>query len=185
MFTLALISLGVSMDAAAVSGAMAIRRLSESAIFKLAFTFGAFQFGMSLAGSFGGVVVSRYLSAVDHWIVLAILGFVGGKMIHEAITHREEDAAAEGALTLTKLLTLGVATSIDAFAVGVTLPSLDVSRWIATISIGTVTFLCSLLGAHLGRRLGAKFGTGVEVFGGLVLIGLGVKTVVEHLTGAG
>src|SRR4051794_39571713 len=108
MLTLALISLGVSMDAAAVSGAMATRKLGGAEIFKLALTFGAFQFAMSLAGSFGGVVVARYLSAVDHWIVLAILSFVGGKMIHEAVTHREEDAAAEGTLTLMKLLTLGV-----------------------------------------------------------------------------
>ena len=181
--TLLLLSLGVAMDAAAVSGGMAIRGARRADLLKLAVTFGVFQFAMSLAGSLGGAALTRRFSAVDHWVVFALLGFVGGKMLWEARASSREERKPLAPLTLATLLTLGIATSIDALAVGVTLPALELSPWLSTGVIGGVTLLVSLAGAWAGKRLGARFGTSVEVMGGLVLIAIGVKTLIEHLAG--
>jgi putative Mn2+ efflux pump MntP len=180
--TLLLLSVGVAMDAAAVSGSMAIRGARPVDLLKLALTFGAFQFGMSLAGALGGRVMAEYLSAVDHWIAFALLLFVGGKMIWEA---RSQAGPAEPrlVLTLATLFTLGVATSIDALAVGVTLPTLQLGAWLTTTVIGLVTVVLSLGGAWAGRLLGTRLGKGLDLLGGVLLIAIGVKTLVEHLAG--
>ena len=179
--TLLLIALGVAMDATAVSGGMAIRGARPPDVFKLALTFGLFQFGMALAGALGGRQIEKYFSAIDHWIAFVLLAIVGGKMIWEALSH-EEDRRPAGAMTLPVLVSLGVATSIDALAVGVTLPTLDLAILLSTGLIGVLTFVLSLAGAWAGRRLGDRFGTSIELAGGLVLIGIGVKTLVEHLS---
>ncbi len=180
--TLLLIALGVAMDATAVSGGMAIRGARPPDVFKLALTFGLFQFGMSLAGALGGRQIEKYFSAIDHWIAFVLLGFVGGKMIWEALSHEEEREPA-GALALPVLVSLGVATSIDALAVGVTLPTLELGILLSTGLIGLMTFVLSMAGAWAGRRLGDRFGASIELLGGLVLIGIGLKTLVEHLAG--
>jgi manganese efflux pump family protein len=181
--TLLLLALGVAMDAAAVCGGMAIRGARGLDILKLAVTFGLFQFGMSLAGALGGTAISRHLAAVDHWIAFVLLALVGGKMVWEALSGGEERGPAAG-MTLVTLLALGVATSVDALVVGVTLPTLALGTFTSTGTIGLVTLVLSLVGAWAGRQLGERFGTGVEVAGGLVLIGIGCKTLLEHLGGA-
>jgi len=178
--TLLLIALGVSMDAMAVAGGIALRGARARDLFKLALTFGAFQFAMSLAGALGGAGITRHFAAVDHWLVFALLGGVGGKMIWEALSH-EKDEAPVPVMTAVTLLTLGVATSVDALCVGLTLPTLQLNAWLATGAIGVVTFALSLGGAWAGKRLGDRFGSSLEVLGGVVLLGIGCKTLLEHL----
>ncbi|WXH30616.1 putative manganese efflux pump MntP [Myxococcus stipitatus] len=181
--TLLLLALGVAMDATAVSGGMAIRGARPPDIFKLALTFGVFQFGMSLGGALGGKAILTHFAAIDHWIAFGLLVLVGGHMIWEAFSHDEEErASAPVGIRLPMLLTLGVATSIDALAVGVTLPALELGILYSTGLIGVMTFVLSLLGAWAGKRLGERFGTSIEILGGLVLIGIGTKTLVEHLS---
>ncbi|WP_141332936.1 manganese efflux pump MntP family protein [Myxococcus sp. AB025B] len=179
--TLFLLALGVAMDATAVSGGMAIRGARPPDILKLAVTFGLFQFGMSLAGALGGKVILTHFAAVDHWIAFGLLALVGGHMIYEAFSHDEEERAASTGIKLPMLMTLGVATSIDALAVGVTLPALELGVILSTGLIGVLTFVLSVLGAWAGKRLGERFGTSIELLGGVVLIGIGLKTLVEHL----
>lgn len=180
--TLMLIALGVAMDATAVSGALAIRGVSQSRLLLIALNFGAFQSGMSLAGALGGTIIAKHLEALDHWIAFVLLAFVGGKMIWEAFSHHEEEKARSTTLTVTAMLSLGVATSIDALAVGATLPTLGLGIPLSVAVIGVVTFVLSLFGAWAGKTLGERFGSAVEVLGGLVLIGIGVSTVVTHLS---
>ncbi|MCP3059483.1 manganese efflux pump MntP family protein [Myxococcus sp. K38C18041901] len=179
--TLLLLALGVAMDATAVSGGMAIRGARPPDILKLALTFGLFQFGMSLGGALGGKVIVTHFSAVDHWIAFVLLALVGGHMIYEALSHGEEERTAPTGIKLPMLMTLGVATSIDALAVGVTLPTLELGILLPTGLIGLMTFVMSILGAWAGKRLGERFGTSIELLGGVVLIGIGLKTLIEHL----
>ncbi|NTX60881.1 manganese efflux pump [Myxococcus sp. CA051A] len=179
--TLLLLALGVAMDATAVSSGMAIRGARPPDVLKLALTFGLFQFGMSLGGALGGKAILTHFAAVDHWIAFGLLALVGGHMIWEAFSHDEETRAATG-IPLPMLLTLGVATSIDALAVGVTLPALELGIVLSTALIGVMTFVLSIGGAWAGKRLGERFGTRIEILGGLVLIGIGLKTLVEHLS---
>lgn len=180
--TLFLLALGVAMDATAVSGGMAIRGARPPDVLKLALTFGLFQFGMSLGGALGGKAILTHFSAVDHWIAFGLLALVGGHMIWEAFSHDDEEARAATGIRIPMLLTLGVATSIDALAVGVTLPALNLSILLSTGLIGVMTFVLSILGAWAGKRLGERFGTSIEIIGGLVLIGIGFKTLFDHLS---
>ncbi len=180
--TLLLIALGVAMDATAVSGALAIRGVSRGQLLLLALNFGVFQSGMSLAGALGGTVIAKHLAYLDHWIAFVLLALVGGKMIWEAFSHGEEDAPRSNRLNLAAMLSLGVATSLDALAVGATLPTIGLGILLSIAVIGGVTFALSLIGAWAGKRLGERFGSAVEVLGGLVLIGIGVQTVVSHLS---
>ncbi|MGA9525675.1 MAG: manganese efflux pump MntP family protein [Myxococcaceae bacterium] len=180
--TLMLIALGVAMDATAVSGALAIRGVSRWQLLLIALNFGAFQSAMSLAGALGGTIIAKNLASLDHWIAFVLLAFVGGKMIWEAISHHEEEKAKSTRLTAMAMLSLGVATSLDALAVGATLPTLGLGILLSIAVIGGVTFVLSLFGAWAGKKLGERFGSVVEVVGGLVLIGIGVRTVVTHLS---
>ncbi|MGA7614695.1 MAG: manganese efflux pump MntP family protein [Thermoanaerobaculia bacterium] len=179
--TLFLIAFAVAMDATAVSASMALRRARPGILIALASTFGVFQFGMSLAGGVGGAGLTRWTEAWDHWVAFVLLAVVGGKMIHEALSVEHEHALSKGDLGIHTLLVLGVATSIDALAVGVTLPTLHLPLFLSALVIGAVTFVLSLGGAWAGRRFGERFGSGIEILGGLVLIGIGVHTLIEHL----
>ncbi|HYC54399.1 MAG TPA: manganese efflux pump MntP family protein [Candidatus Binatia bacterium] len=189
MTELVLIAIGVSMDAAAVAAAFAVRGATSATLLRLSATFGSFQLAMSLAGALGGAVVSRYLGFVDHWIAFALLVLVGGRMIREALENRAGGTEpAEGAradATWANLSMLGLATSIDALAVGVTLPALGLGAAFASVTIGIFTFALSFAGAWLGRRAGARAGTTVELAGGAILIGLGVTTLIDHALASG
>lgn len=180
--TLALISIGVAMDATAVCAGMAIRGLRFRELLKLAVTFGLFQLAMALLGAVGGAQLNRYMGAWDHWFAFTLLALVGGRMIHEAF-EQERDEEEVRTVGNAMLLLLGIATSIDALAIGVILPTLGLPIVASVVVIGVVTTLLSVVGGRLGRLFGERFGTWTEVFGGLVLIGIGVKTLVEHLGG--
>ena len=181
---LLLIALSVAMDVTAVAASYALKRFRMRDIAKLAVTFGSFQFVMALAGALGGSAANRYLERWDHWIALALLTWVGVSMIREALEdHCDEVGKLDPRLPLHTLLVLGVATSIDALAVGATLPTLGLHLVASAAVIGVVSFGMSFFGAWAGRAIGEKFGSRVEILGGTVLIAIGVWTVVEHLTG--
>lgn len=146
---------------------------------------GFFQFAMPLIGWFLGSSVRSYIEAVDHWIAFALLALIGGRMAAGALVQgcgtqaRPEPAA----LTPGRLTALAVATSIDALAVGVSLTCMEVDILAAAGVIGAVAFCLSVLGGLLGRRLGCLFQRRAELAGGIVLILIGVRILIEHLTG--
>ena len=142
----------------------------------IALTFGVFQALMPLAGWGIGAVAFEYIAAVDHWIAFGLLAFLGVRMLGGHVG--EEEAAT--ALTGKALLIAGVATSIDALAAGITLPTLDVAPWLAVALIGLITFALSGAGVMLGRVAGDRWGAWAERAGGVILIALGCKILAEH-----
>lgn len=171
------LALALAMDALAVALTQGARyRPTLTGGLAIAITFGLFQAVMPLAGWGIGAVAFRYIEAVDHWIAFGLLTFLGVRMLGG---HVGEDEAAR-ALTGRALLVAGVATSIDAFAAGITLPTLDIGPFIAAALIGGVTFILSGAGVALGRVAGDRWGMWAERAGGVILIGLGTKILAEH-----
>ena len=151
-------------------------------VFRLAFHFGLFQSLMPIAGWLAGRTVEAHIRAIDHWVAFALLVFVGGKMLEEA--RRGEAAARAGDPTRGwSLVVLSVATSIDALAVGLTLAMIGATILVPALVIGLVAAAFATTGMALGRQIGAAWGKRVEVVGGLILIAIGVKIVVEHVLG--
>ncbi len=176
------IALALAMDAFAVSLAAGtqVAKLDVGHVARLALSFGFFQFMMPVLGWLAGRGLSRWLAAFDHWIAFGLLAVIGGKMLWESF--RSSDCEVKDPTRGWRLLTLAIATSIDALAIGLGLALLDVSIWIPSVVIGVVAALLSALGAFIGARLGCWFGVWAERFGGLVLVGIGVKILVDHLT---
>jgi manganese efflux pump family protein len=181
--TLILIAIGLAMDAFAVSIAtsMSLGETNPRQLFRLAFHFGLFQALMPVLGWLAGTSVSRFIAQWDHWIAFGLLALVGARAIHQAFADEETRAAAGDPTRGRSLLMLSVATSIDAFAVGLSLAVLDVDIWYASLIIGLVTAGLTTVGFEFGKRLGARFGRRVEVLGGLILIAIGVRILVEHM----
>ena len=170
------------MDAFAVSVAAGIQvtALKSHHIARLALAFGLFQFIMPVVGWLAGRSMSKWLGTVDHWVAFALLVSIGGKMLWESF--RPIGEAVRDPTRGWTLLLLSIATSIDALAVGLSLALIDVSIWLPAVVIGVVAAILSALGAVFGSRLGRRFGVWAERFGGLVLIAIGIKIVVDHLT---
>jgi len=178
-----LLAVGLAMDAFAVSLGIGATRWGHGPrpLFRLSFHFGLFQFLMPIAGWAAGSSVAPLVTTVDHWIALALLSLVGGRMIRSALSSapsRYEIDPSRG----WSLVMLSVATSIDAFAVGLTLAMLDVGILYPSVVIGLVTASLSLGGLIAGHRLGARFGRTMEILGGALLIAIGVRIVIQHLT---
>jgi manganese efflux pump family protein len=187
--SLVLLALALSMDATAVamtSGFTAPRVRRRDALL-LALLFGLSQGVMPLIGWAAGVQFAQTLKAWDHWVAFVLLGGIGAKMLHDAIRHDEHAASAaprdpRNPFDLHMLMLLALATSIDALVAGLTLPLLGVPPLAAAAFIGGTTFVLSLVGVEAGRRFGDKLGKRLDIAGGLVLIGLGFKTLIEHLS---
>ena len=186
IFSLIVIAVGLAMDATAVSlGAGASGRSpGRRAAFRLAFHFGLFQALMPLAGWLAGRQLAGVFHAVDHWIAFGLLVVVGGRMIWSGL-HPGDGAGAGDPSKGWSLVALSVATSIDALAVGLGLAMLDVSIWMPVVLIGVITAAMSLGGLLLGRVLRAAWGSRMEVLGGVLLLGIGVRILVSHLTDHG
>ncbi len=185
LLTVSLIGVGLAMDALAVSVATGsvYRQMRIRHAVRMALFFGAFQAGMPLLGYLLGASLRVYVAAWDHWIAFGLLASVGGKMIYEAfqIERAESRSAAGDPASLVVVLGLSLATSLDALAVGVTLSLVTEHVVYAAVLIGAITFVISYLGCCLGRRLGHFFEKKIEVVGGLILIGIGLKILIEHL----
>jgi putative Mn2+ efflux pump MntP len=171
---------GLAMDAAAVSAARAVARRRGEAVV-LPALFGAFQAGMAALGWLLGRAGAGAVERWDHWIAFVLLVGIGGKMLVEALRGGDDDDDDERQTGVAMYLALAVATSIDAAAAGLTLPLVPVSPWIALVVIGGVTAACSAAAYALGHRLGATLGKPLEVAGGLVLIGIGVRILIAHV----
>lgn len=180
------LSVGLAMDATAVSAArgLAAPALRPQHYLAVALYFGGFQAAMPLAGWLLGSWVGPFVAAWSPFIAFVLLGAIGGKMIYEARASKkdEPEEAVAGDLFGTKvMLVLAVATSIDAFAVGITLPMLKAPMALSLATIGVTTAVFSAAGLSLGRRFGARLGRGLDAFGGVVLVLLGGKILVQSL----
>lgn len=179
--TILAVALGLSFDTFAVSLTYGVVR--NAIIFRqatrVAIVFALFQGGFTVAGYFLGSLVSGAVSDADHWIAFGLLLFLGGKMIIEGLRENKDEAKDYNNPLI--LCTAAVATSIDAFAVGVSLAFLQVEIWGAGILIGFVTFLASMTAIRIGKSAGERLGNRVEVLGGIILIAIGIKIVIEHL----
>lgn len=178
-----LIALGLAMDAFAVALGVGTTRADIwfRPGFRLAFHFGFFQFMMPVIGWAAGTTVVRFIESYDHWIAFGLLAYVGCKMIKESFEEGDIQAGADPTRSWT-LVMLAIATSIDALAVGLSLAMLQVHILYPSIVIGLVAAAMTTLGLVLGRRLGVQFGKRMALVGGLVLIGIGLRVVVTHLT---
>ena len=170
------LSLALAMDAAAVSAARALGAESHREVVILPFVFGGFQAAMAALGWLGGAAIGPYLVGWDRWVAFGLLLLIGGKMLYDAVTSDANEVPVKG--TTMVYLGLGLATSIDAAAAGITLPLVPVPPWLSVLLIGVVTAICSMLGHLAGRALAHKFGNKLGAVGGLVLIGLAVKMVI-------
>lgn len=177
-----LIAVGLSMDAFAVSvcKGLGMRRLNMGQATVIALFFGAFQALMPVIGWAVGAQFAHFVSAYAHWIAFALLAFVGGKMLWDAF-HGEEDDAGTFKLDMGELLMLAVATSIDALAVGVSFAFLDVAIVPSAALIGITTFALSLLGVVVGHQFGSRWEKPATIAGGIVLILIGMKVLLEGL----
>ncbi len=183
--TLIGIAIGLSMDAFAVAigAGLTLKTVSARQTFRLAWHFGLFQAFMPVIGWLAGLTVAKWIAPLDHWIAFGLLAVIGGKMIYEALTDSGEDGERPDPTKGWSLILLSIATSIDALAVGLSLALLNVDIWWPAVVIGLVAGAFTTLGLQLGKRFGALLGRRMEVVGGIVLIGIGVKILVEHLSG--
>ena len=185
IFELFFIGVGLSMDAFAVAvcQGLSMPRLNLRRAGVIALFFGGFQALMPLAGWLLGSQFAAYIESVDHWAAFGLLALIGGNMVREALGPEEEEDCCAGAdqLDLKRLFLMAVATSIDALAVGVTFAFLSVDILPAITVIGMTTFCLSLAGVAVGNFFGARYKRRAELSGGIILILLGVKILLEHL----
>ncbi len=178
------IAVGLAMDAFAVSIAagMGLARVTHRHTFRLAFHFGLFQFLMPIIGWSAGRQLSLYIHQYDHWVALVLLGLVGCKMLWEAGGEKKSRAGADPTRGL-MLVMLSLATSIDAFAVGVSMAFLGVSVWLPSVIIGLITATLSAIGISFGGGLGRRSQRWADIAGGAVLILIGLEIFISHLAG--
>ncbi len=181
LIELFLIAVGLAMDAFAVSicKGLALTKIRWRDTVIIGLWFGGFQAFMPVIGFFFGVGFQEKIVSIDHWIAFLLLGFIGINMIREALSKDADQV--NGDLGLKTMFLLAVATSIDALAVGVTFAFLQTRILPAVITIGVVTFFISVLGVRIGAVFGTRYKAKAEIFGGIILILLGCKILLEHL----
>jgi putative Mn2+ efflux pump MntP len=179
-----LLAIGLAMDAAAAAAArgVSLARIQLRHMLLVAFFFGGSQALMPVAGWMIGARLGPMVRAWDHWIAFVLLSVLGMKMLRDAY-RADPDTRSDPAtddFRARNLSILAIATSIDALAVGITLPMLDAPFFTSIITIGVTTAVLSVLGLFAGHRFGAMLGSKLDIAGGLILIGLGVKILIEH-----
>ena len=181
LMELFLIAVGLSMDAFAVSvcKGLSVRKATVKHALCVGLYFGGFQALMPLIGYLLGTQFESFITSVDHWIAFGLLAFIGGNMIREALSGEEEKL--DDSFSFRTMITLAVATSIDALAMGVTFAFLRVDIVPAVLFIGATTFVLSAVGLKVGNVFGAKYKARAELFGGVVLVLMGLKILLEHL----
>lgn len=178
--TLLILAVALAMDSVAVSIAIGSKYkdlLVTKALFAAA-VFGFFQGAMPIAGYFIGISFAEYVQSFDHWIAFILLVGLGGKMLYEAYQNEFDEEVTD--LSNKTLITLGIATSIDAMAIGVTFAFLQTDIYTAASVIALVTFVLCVIAVYVGKKLGSLLESKAEMVGGLILIGLGCKILLEH-----
>lgn len=181
---LVLIAVGLSMDAFAVAicKGLSVQKLGWKHYLTVGVWFGGFQALMPTLGYLLGTTFERYITSVDHWVAFVLLCLIGGSMLKEGLAKEEEEKEGRAGFDFKSMLLLAVATSIDALAVGITFALLpDVNIFSAVGLIGTITFCLSAVGLKVGNIFGLKYKSKAEVVGGVILILIGVKILLEHL----
>ncbi len=181
LLTVFLIAVGLAMDAFAVSiakGISVIHNRRKTALILASF-FGGFQMLMPVIGWFAGLSLKDVIMGVDHWIAFGLLTFIGAKMIYDST--KKEDEKQEESIKLISVLTLAVATSIDALMVGLSFAFLQTSILLPIIVIGGITFGLSITGFFFGCSIGKLFGSRIKILGGAILILIGLRILIEHM----
>lgn len=183
MIQILLISVSVAMDTFAVSigKGLTVKKARFIDALKCGLWFGGFQALFPLLGIFAASALASYVTAVDHWIIFGLLLIIGGNMIREAFEEEEENAKENPEFDWKHMLPLAVACSIDAFAVGVSLGLMKLNIAFTVASMGVVTGLFSIAGIYIGRVFGSRWQKPAQIAGGVVLIVIGVKVLLEHL----
>lgn len=180
-----LMGVGLAMDAFAVSicKGLGMRKVNKKQALIIGLFFGGFQALMPLVGWLLGTSFEQYITSFDHWIAFGLLAYIGGKMIYEAVKPDEEDEIGEldQPLDIKQMFILAIATSIDALAVGITFAFLNYPIVPAITIIGVTTFIISIAGVYIGNFFGTKYKKKAEIAGGVILILLGLKILLEHL----
>lgn len=181
LLSLFTIAVGLSMDAFAVSvcKGLAIKKISLKNALLVGLWFGGFQALMPFIGYLLGINFESYITAIDHWIAFILLGIIGINMIRESLSKEEEETDAS--LSVKAMFPLAIATSIDALAVGITFAFLKVSIVPAISVIGVTTFVLSMIGVKIGNVFGTRYKSRAELVGGIILILMGTKILLEHL----
>lgn len=179
-----IIAIGLAMDAfaASISKGLCMNKFEKKYALLIAVFFGSFQFLMPVIGWILGSSFAKYIMFIDHWIAFILLSFIGGKMLIEAFEKQKIECCDVNLYNIKRILILAIATSIDALAVGITfalMPEIHILD--SAIIIGVITFVISYFGVFIGYKFGTKFEKMAEIFGGLILIIIGIKILVEHL----
>lgn len=183
IFSILILAIGLSMDAFAVSvcKGLALRKIGVRECAIVGLWFGGFQGLMPLLGYFLGIQFSSLIQEVDHYIAFVLLAVIGGNMLREALSSKDDEEKEDASLGWKTMLVMAIATSIDALAIGVTFAFLEVNIVYAVCLIGITTFLLSAAGVKIGNVFGVRYKSKAEIAGGVILILLGVKILVEHL----
>ena len=177
-----ILSIGLAMDATAVSmtNGMNDTQIKIKKIVLIGLTFGIFQAIMPLLGYLFGTLFVEFVEQIDHWIALVLLGFLGFQMLREGLSKKDEEEKVKE-LGIKMLFLQGVATSIDALAVGISFASLRVNIVYAVLSIGVITTMLSIIGVLIGKKFGDLLNNKASILGGIILISIGIKIFVEHM----
>lgn len=181
-FEIILIGFGLAMDAFAVSicKGLSMKKIKWKNAIIIAIYFGLFQAIMPVIGFFLGSTFSKFIQKMDHWIAFVLLSAIGVNMIKES--NDDEGENRNDRADFKTMIVLAIATSIDALAVGITFAFFEVNLWLASLIIGVITFCLSFIGVVIGNKFGDKFQNKAELAGGFILIVIGLKILIEHLS---
>jgi len=177
--TILAFSMSADAFAAAVSKGVVLRKPKFTEAMRIGFIFGSIETITPIIGWLIGIVASRFIESVDHWVAFTILSVIGGKMIYDGFQKEHKEPRQSHKLHV--LIFTAIGTSIDAMAVGVTLALIDANIWVVATMIGVATFLMATIGIMVGHYIGTKAGKAAEILGGLCLIAIGSKILCEHL----
>jgi len=183
IISIILLGVGLAMDAFSVSitRGLTLKICQVKHALWIALFFGIFQAIMPILGWISGMQLQNLVSTLAPWIAFLLLLAIGLKMIYESFHMENEDPEKCGIFSFKELFILAIATSIDAFAVGISFAFLEMSIWVPVLIIGIITFILSFIGVYIGKRMGHLFESKIEIIGGLILIGIGFKILLEHL----
>lgn len=178
------LAIGLAMDsfAVAIAAGVALVNVSARQVFRMAFCFGLFHVIMVLAGWFVGLNLEKLISSWDHWLVFCLLSFIGAKMIYQSVRPNGDECLSNDPTKGVSLIMLSVATSLDALGVGLSFALMEIAVWFPAFVIGIVIVAFTTSGLFIGGRCGARFGKRMEIVGGLILILIGFKILLEHMT---